>query len=323
MEFLKERSNVGKILAVCISNKKGVSKKKIKKGILKENYGLLGDAHAGESIRQVSLLAKESLEEIKKRGIKIGCGGFGENLTTQDIELTSLVMGVRLKVGEAILEVSQIGKTCRKPCKIYREQGMCILPSQGIFTKVLKGGFVAQGDTIEIVSERKFRAGILIISDRSASGEREDKSRSLIFEALKIIDIEPVRYKIIPDDFKLISSTLRDWSDKGELDLITTSGGTGFSPRDVTPEATKKILDKEAPGLSEMMRARSAEKTKFSYLSRGVCGIRKKTLIINLPGNPEAVRDCLEIISPILEHAIEVMKGKVTDCHNALSKLDK
>ena len=300
---------MGKILAVCKSDKKGTSKKNIKEGILKENYALVGDAHAGPGLRQISLLAKESLEEIKKKGLKIGCGGFGENLTTLGIELTSLVIGTRLKVGEnVLLEVTQIGKTCKKPCKIYQKLGNCILPSQGIFARVLSGGMIKEGDTIEIVANR-YTCGILIISDRSSRGERPDKTGPLIKEYLNELKITPVRYKLIPDEKEYISLVLATWTDRGGVDLILTSGGTGFSSRDVTPEATRGILDKEAGGLAEMMRTEGAKRTKRSYLSRGVTGIRKKTLIVNLPGNPQGARESLEIISPILSHAIKVMKG--------------
>lgn len=307
---------MGKIIAVCLSDKKGVPKKNVRKATLKENYGLIGDAHAGPGLRQVSLLAKESLQKISKKGLKLGCGGFGENLTTNGIELTSFVVGTKLKGGESILKVTKIGKDCKKPCSIYKRLGNCILPSQGIFAKVLKGGIVAQNDSIEIVPSKKISAGILTVSDKSASGQRKDKSGKLIINALKIIDAEAIRYKVIPDERELISATLRLWADEGILDLILTSGGTGFSPRDVTPEATKEILEKEAPGLVEMMRARSAAKTELAYLSRGVSGIRRRTLIINLPGSPKGVEEYLEIISPILGHAIEVMKGKVKDCHS-------
>jgi len=283
---------MGKILAVCKSSRKGVSKKDVKKGIFKKDYGLLGDAHAGPK-RQVSLLARESLDEIRKRGMKIGCGGFGENLTSSGIELTSLAIGTHLKAGGAILVVTQIGKTCKKPCNIYKKRGTCILPSRGIFARVLKGGAVQQGDPIEIITHGEITTGILIISDRRAGGTSDDKSGEFIINALKIIRGEAVRYKIIPDEIKLISVTLKNWADKEGLDLIITSGGTGFSPRDVTPEATKKIIQKEAPGLAEMMRAKTSRKTARAYLSRGVAGIRNRSLIINLP---------------------EVMKGKVTDC---------
>lgn len=311
---------MGKVCAVCISNKKGMPKKNVGKAYLKKDYGIVGDAHAGSNLRQVSLLAQESLENIRKRGQKIGCGGFGENLTTKDIELTSLIIGTRLKIREAILEISKIGKECKKPCGIYKRLGDCILPSQGIFARVIKGGMVSQDDPIKIICGKKFLAGILIISDKSAAGQRKDRSGQLIIDGLKNINTEAIRYKIIPDEETLISSTLKSWADEGILDLILTSGGTGFSPTDVTPEATKNILDKEAPGLAEMIRAKSSIKTDFAYLSRGVAGIRKQTLIINFPGSPQGVKQGLDIISPILTHGIEVMKGKGEHIHDAKSR---
>jgi len=302
---------MGKVLAVCISNKKGTSKNRIGEGILRENYGLEGDAHAGKGLRQVSLLADETLKEIKKKGIKIGCGGFGENLTTTEIEIPSLLVSTRLKVGKsALLEITQIGKTCQKPCEIYRRLGNCILPSQGVFARVLSGGKVKEGDRITSGSERKILAGVLTISDRCASGEREDKSGVLLKEALKALAAEVVLYKLIPDDFREIVKTLKNWSGSGIINLILTTGGTGPSLRDVTPEATREVLDREMPGFAEIIRAEGAKKTVRAYLSRGVAGIRGKTLIVNLPGSPQGAKDSLEIISPILEHAIEVMEGK-------------
>ncbi|MBA2124163.1 hypothetical protein B9J78_04420 [bacterium Unc6] len=305
---------MGEIIAVCLSVKKGTSKKDVKEGILKENYGLVGDAHAGPGLRQLSLLASESLEEIERKGLKIGCGGFGENLTTSGIELTSLVKGVRLKIGKSILiEITQIGKTCKRPCKIYKKLGNCILPSQGIFAKVLKGGRVRVKDRIKIENEAGILVAILIISDRCAIGERTDKSGEVIKDFLKRIGFLPARYRVVPDEREHISSALKDWSDEEELDLILTAGGTGFSPRDVTPEATKDILEKETPGLSEMIRTEGAKKTMCAYLSRGIAGIRKKTLIINLPGSPKGAGESLKAISPILCHAIDVMKGAVKD----------
>ena len=305
---------MGEIIAVCLSDKKGTSKKDVKEGILKKDYGLVGDAHAGPGLRQISLLAKESLEKIKIKGLKIGCGGFGENLTTSGIELTSLIIGTRLILGKNILiEITQIGKTCKKPCKIYKRLGNCILPSQGIFAKVLKGGKVKVGDRLKIENKGKILTGILTISDRCASGERKDKSGEVIKGLLKRRGLLPVRYKIVPDEKESISLTLKDWSDKEELDLIITTGGTGFSPKDVTSEATREILEKETPGLGEMIRVEGAKKTKRAYLSRGIAGIRRGTLIINLPGSPKGAEESLKIVSPILGHAIEVIKGRIKD----------
>ena len=306
---------MGTILAVCSADKKGIPKKNIKRGVLKQDHGVVGDAHAGPGIRQVSLLAKESIDMIRERGLEIGCGGFGENITTSGIELTSIIIGTRLKAGRALMEVTKIGKECKKPCAIYRKHGNCILPHEGIFTKVLKGGVVKDNDPIDIVREAKLIAGILIASDRSARGKRRDKCGEVIDKALKKINGRAVRYKIIPDEQGLIASTLKSWSDDGQIDLLLTSGGTGFSARDVTPDATKAVLEKEAPGLAEMMRIESAKKTPFAYLSRGTAGVRKRTLIINLPGSPKAVAECMEILLPILPHAVEVTRGEVKDCH--------
>ncbi|RKY89859.1 molybdenum cofactor biosynthesis protein [candidate division KSB1 bacterium] len=307
---------MGEIIAVCISEKRGTSKKNIKKGVLRENYGLEGDAHAGKWHRQVSLLAKESLEEIEKTGMKIGCGGFAENITTKGIELVSLNIGTRLSVGneKALLEVTQIGKECKDPCQIYKKLGNCILPSQGIFTKVLRGGMVKVGDKIEVLREGKFQAGTLIVSDRCSRGERKDLSGKIIEDLLRDISCSVIRYTIVPDELEDISGVLKQWSDSGELDLIFTSGGTGFSPRDNTPEATRKVIQKEAPGIAEFIRAKGACKTERAYLSRGIAGIRKKTLIVNLPGSPDGVKDAVTTLTAIIPHAIEVLRGDVKDC---------
>ena len=303
---------MGRIVAVCISEKKGTPKTNIERGILKKDYGFVGDAHAGKWHRQVSLLAKESLEEIEREGMKIGCGGFGENLTTEEIELTSLVIGTRLKIAEdVLLEVTQIGKECKKPCAIYREKGFCLLPSQGMFTKVLVGGEVRIGDKIKVTTQRGFiPAGIVTISDSRSRGRKDDESGKWLKENLGIVNSQAVRYTIIPDDEALISRALTKWSDEKNLELILTTGGTGFSPRDFTPEATRRILDREAPGLQEMLRAEGAKGTKFAYLSRGIAGIRGGTLIINLPGSLKAVKEALQILRPILPHALQILRGE-------------
>jgi len=308
---------MGKILAVCISEKKGISKINVKKSKVIENHGFEGDAHAGKWHRQVSLLAKESLDEMEKMGVKIECGGFAENLTTEGIEMVSLTIGTKLQTGKdgVLLEVTQIGKECTTPCQIYRKLGHCILPSQGIFSKVIKGGTVKTGDKIEILKETGIHSGTLIISDRSSRGERPDACGKIIEDYLKNSSVTTTRYKIVPDDKKVISEVLKNWSESGGIDLIITSGGTGFSPRDNTPEATKKIVQKEAPGLAEIIRAKGALKTERAYLSRGIAGIRKKTLIINMPGSPKGVLDALEAVTPLLPHAIEVMRGEVKDCN--------
>jgi molybdopterin adenylyltransferase len=157
------------------------------------------------------------------------------------------------------------------------------------------------------------KIGILTVSDKGARGEREDRSGPAIREIMEAAGGEVVRAEVVPDEQDGIRAVLVRWSDEG-LDLILTTGGTGFSPRDWTPEATRAIIDREAPGLPEAMRRAGLERTPTAMLSRAAAGIRKRTLIINLPGSERAVREGLAAILPALPHGIEVLKGTVTDC---------
>jgi len=154
------------------------------------------------------------------------------------------------------------------------------------------------------------RAGVLTISDRCAAGEAEDVSGQVLEDALREAGYEVVRRAIVPDERALIAGWLRDACDT--CDLILTTGGTGFAPRDVTPEATREVLEREAPGIAELLRLEGLKKTPFAALSRGVAGIRGRTLIINLPGSPRAVREGLEVLLPLLPHAIELILEQPT-----------
>ncbi|MFA5367154.1 MAG: molybdopterin adenylyltransferase [Dehalococcoidia bacterium] len=159
-----------------------------------------------------------------------------------------------------------------------------------------------------------FSAGILTISDKGSRGERIDESGEVIKEILAALDARVLKYEIVPDDREVISAKLAEWVDSEGIELILTTGGTGLTPRDVTPEATLAIIDKEVPGFAEAMRAESLKKTPMAVLSRAVAGIRKRSLIINLPGSPRAVRECMEVVSPALNHAIETLRGQAGDC---------
>lgn len=159
--------------------------------------------------------------------------------------------------------------------------------------------------------------GILTMSDKGSRGEREDLSGKEIERMIKDLPAEVKAYEVIPDEADIIKAKIKEFVDKKKLDLILTTGGTGVSPRDVTPEATKEVIEKELPGMAEAMRAESLKKTPNAMISRAVCGIRKQSLIINLPGSPRAVRENLSVVLPAISHAVEKIKGSQEECGKA------
>ena len=153
------------------------------------------------------------------------------------------------------------------------------------------------------------KIGIITVSDRCSGGKREDKSGPLIRQMIKSLG-EVIKYEIVPDEKVLISQAIKVLADVLKADLVLTTGGTGLSSRDVTPEATREVVEKEIPGFAEFMRQKSFEITPMAILSRAIAGIRGKSLIINLPGSPKAVNECLKIILPLVPHALEMIEGK-------------
>jgi molybdopterin adenylyltransferase len=155
------------------------------------------------------------------------------------------------------------------------------------------------------------RVAILTVSDKSSRGEREDAGGPAIREVLGGQEVEFVDYRVVPDEQHDIAEALFHFSERADVDLILTTGGTGLAPRDVTPQATLGTVEYEVPGLAEAMRAESLKVTPAAMLSRGVAGVRNRTLIVNLPGSPKAVRETLAVIAPALEHAVRTLRGEV------------
>ena len=185
------------------------------------------------------------------------------------------------------------------------------MPREGVFAEVLTGGTIAVGASITVVGAHK--VGILVTSDRCVSGVYADSAGTAAQEILQN-QLEISEYLVVADEISAITTVLTQWTDQFKLDLIITCGGTGLAPRDVTVDATIAVLQKQVPGISELLRARSLQFTPFAALSRAVAGIRNSTLIVNLPGSEKAVRESLEILLPILPHALQALSGEKMNC---------
>ena len=233
---------MGKVRAVCISEKRGTQKKNIESAVFVENWGIEGDAHAGNWHRQISLLSEETIAAFKARGAEVTDGAFGENLVVSGYDFTKFPIGTRFTCKDVVLELTQIGKECHHGCEIFQKMGECIMPTNGVFAKVLHGGKISVGDEFHV----QYRAAVITLSDTASKGEREDASG--------------------------------------------------------------------VAGISEAMRYYSLQITPRAMLSRGVSGIRKEALIVNLPGSPKAVRECLEYAIGALTHGIDILKGNTGNC---------
>ncbi len=302
-----------KILSVNISEKKGTVKKAVDE-ITLNHLGVMEDAHAGHWHRQVSLLGKESVDRFSKQaGRAIAYGEFAENLTTEGIELFKTSPLDRFSGENVELEVTQIGKQCHgSACSIFREVGNCVMPKEGIFARVIRQGSLKPGDTLEY-KPRLLHFKVVTLSDRASKGHYSDRSGPRIIEILenhfdKLPRNIKVDHTIIPDDASSLS-VLVEKSTYDEADVIITTGGTGIGPRDVTIETIKPLLDKEIPGIMEMIRVKYGREKPNALLSRGVAGLIGDTLIYTLPGSVKAVNEYMDEILKTMEHLIYMRHG--------------
>ena len=307
----------GRVRAICISKERGTEKQAVPEGHFLVDFGIQGDAHAGNWHRQVSLLSYDKVEAFNQRGADVSDGAFGENLVVEDIDFASLPVGTRLCAGTAQLEMTQIGKECHSHCAIYKRMGECIMPREGVFARVIQEGIIRPGDDMTAIApqeDRPFQAAVITLSDKGARGERKDESGPAAVQLLQEAGYQVAETLLIADEPEVLKKHLIRLSDSRQVDLIITSGGTGFSLRDQTPEATLAVVDRNAPGIAEAIRAQSMTITNRAMLSRGVSVIRGKTLIINLPGSPKAVKESLGFILESLGQGLAVLRGRATEC---------
>ncbi len=308
---------MGKLRAICISEKRGTEKTEVPEAEIKKEWGICNDAHGGNWHRQISLLSAEKIDEFRSRGADIANGAFGENLIIEGYDLRALPVGTRFRIGEVLLELTQIGKECHSHCEIYKRMGDCIMPREGVFAVVIEEGHIKKGDPVTVLpasADRPFTAAVITLSDKGAAGEREDKSGPLIVSMLEEAGYDVVEAMLLPDERGPLEYQMKRLADQRQVSLILTTGGTGFSERDITPEATKAVCDRMARGIAEAIRGYSMTITKRAMLSRAESGIRKKTLIVNLPGSPKAVKEALEFVLPELAHGLGILRGEVKEC---------
>jgi len=299
------------IKSVNISEKKGTIKVPVKHIALTLN-GVEGDAHAGKWHRQVSLLGTESFRKFEKvAGRPLKYGEFAENITTEGIILYETHPLDRFTIGNALLEVTQIGKKCHgDSCAIYREVGNCVMPKEGIFCRVLKAGIVKAGDEMTY-QPKVFRVKVITLSDRAASGEYEDRSGPRAVQMLEEYFAglgwkAEIGRSVIPDEAALLRQEI---SGGAGADIIFTTGGTGIGPRDITVDVVKPLLDKEIPGIMEMIRLKYGSEKPNALLSRGVAGVTGSTLIYTLPGSLKAVEEYLSVITSTIRHSVYMLNG--------------
>ena len=296
------------IRSLNLSGKKGEIKVPVPEVIVSEK-GIEGDAHAGPWHRQVSLLAGESIQSYESNtGTRVPDGGFGENITTEGFALHHARPLDRFIGGEVVLELTQVGKKCHGgKCAIYKESGECIMPDEGVFCRVVSGGSLTARDRLEYVPYT-FRMKVITLSDRAYGGFYTDRSGPGILEEMeKWFRDKNLKYaadqKILPDEREALSEELGSAIDQ-RYDLVFTTGSTGLGSRDIAPDVAIRHMDREIPGIMELIRVKYGMVNPNAALSRSLAGQSGKTLIFVLPGSTRAIKEYLKEITGSLWHMI-------------------
>jgi len=302
-----------KVVSVNISKEKGTIKKPATK-IRLTHQGIEGDAHSGPWNRQISLLGMGSIRKFEQQaGREICPGEFAENITLEGFDYLKIHPLDRLTCGDVEIEITQIGKECHGiSCSIFKETGDCVMPKEGVFARVLHPGLVSEGDSIEF-HPRMYRALVITLSDRASSGEYEDRSGKRLQEMLEVFFKENglnlfIHYTLISDDPHKLKELVHQAKDE-LVDFIFTTGGTGIGPRDFTVDVIKPMLDKEIPGIMEMIRMKYGAIKTQALISRSVAGAMGKTLAFTLPGSVKAVNEYMDEILKSLLHLVYMMHG--------------
>jgi molybdenum cofactor synthesis domain-containing protein len=302
-----------KVLSVNTSKKKGTIKIPVEFIQLSE-IGVSGDAHSGKWHRQVSLLAAESITKFSEEaGRAIKFGEFAENITTEGLMLHECKPLDRFRNEQIELEVTQIGKKCHGDnCSIFREVGNCVMPKEGIFARVVRNGELKSGDELSYIP-KIITIHIITLSDRASAGEYPDKSGPQIKNLSEtyfsgINRRTAITNHLIPDDAIQLTNLVKELISKG-TDVVFTTGGTGIGPRDITPETILPIIEKEIPGIMELIRVKYGTEKPAALLSRGIAGVSGKSLIYALPGSVKAVSEYCHEIFPTIEHSLYMMES--------------
>ncbi len=304
----------GSVISVNLSEEQGTSKHPVPE-LLIDDRGAVGDAHAGDWHRQISLLALESIERFAtEAGRSFGHGEFAENITTAGVNLREAALLDRLKIGPlAELEVTQLGKECHgSGCAIFQQVGRCVMPKEGVFARVIHGGPVKPGDTL-IHERRALRCRVITLSDRASQGVYPDRSGPRIAEHLRTYAEQKhwnleLAATLIPDDAELLRVELVSARDAG-VHVAFTTGGTGVGPRDIAPDVVAALADKTIPGIMEHIRLKYGAGKPNALLSRSVAAVLGGALVYTLPGSVKAVDEYMGEILKTLEHLIFTIQG--------------